>query len=234
MPRRAGWADRVDNARAKARTFDSLSSPRPAVAFSYYGSLWIRYLFRSALEYSQCPSVVTSIADLSLSANGVMHEGAVSARLGLPGMPASAEETAVARDIALAQMTGARVHLTHLSTAGSIDLVRRAKVDGTRITCDVTPHHLAMTDEWVAGSRAFVWEVEDEALLGVPYDSSTKVNPPLRTRADVRALWADSRMGLSTRSLPTRPPRFGPERFVRSSAFGISGLETALPLVWAA
>src|SRR5439155_1722786 len=69
------------------------------------------------------------------------------------------------------------------------DLVELAEAGGAPVTCDVTPHHLAMTDEWVAGSRAFVWEVEDEALRAVPYDSATKVNPPLRTRADVRALW---------------------------------------------
>src|SRR5437867_12671603 len=162
-----------------------------AVAFSDDGNpVEDARLFRSALEYSRVTGrpVIEHAQDMSLSAKGVMHEGAVSARLGLPGMPAAAEETAVARDIALAKMTGGRLHLTHLSTAGSIELVRRAKADGAPVTCDVTPHHLAMTDEWVAGSRAFVWEVEDEALQGVPYDSSTKGNPPLRGRADLPAL----------------------------------------------
>jgi dihydroorotase len=162
-----------------------------------------------------------------------MHEGVVSARLGLPGMPASAEEVAVARDIALAKMTGARVHLTHLSTAGSIELVRRAKVDGVPITCDVTPHHLAMTDEWVAGSRAFAWEVEDEALRGVPYDSSTKVNPPLRARADVRALWAGLADGTVDAIATDHAPHVSTRKDVEfdQAAFGISGLETAVPLV---
>src|SRR5213593_3298 len=133
-----------------------------AVAFSDDGSpVDDARLFRSALEYSRSAGrvVIEHAQDLSLSAKGVMHEGSVSARLGLPGMPVAAEESAVARDIALARMTGARLHLTHLSTAGSIDLVRRAKADGVPVTCDVTPHHLAMTDEWVAGSRALAWDV---------------------------------------------------------------------------
>jgi len=207
-----------------------------AVAFSDDGSpVEDARLFRSALEYACVIGrpVIEHPQDVALSAKGVMHEGAVSARLGLPGMPAAAEETAVARDIALARMTGARLHLTHLSTAGSIELVRRAKAEGAPITCDVTPHHLAMTDEWVAGSRAFAWEVADEALQGVPYDSSTKVNPPLRTRADVRALWE----GLADGTVDAIATDHAPHASVRKdvefdqAAFGISGLETALPLV---
>src|SRR6266568_1996728 len=207
-----------------------------AVAFSDDGNpVEDARLFRSALEYSRSAGrvVIEHPQDLSLSAKGVMHEGSVSARLGLPGMPAAAEESAVARDIALARMIGARLHLTHLSTAGSIDLVRRAKADGVPVTCDVTPHHLAMTDEWVAGSRAFAWEVEDEALRAVPYDSSTKVNPPLRARADVRALWA----GLADGTVDAIATDHAPHASVKKdlefdqAAFGISGLETALALV---
>src|SRR5207302_1514085 len=138
-----------------------------AIAFSDDGSpVEDSHLFRSALEYARVTGrpVIEHAQDLALSAKGVMHEGSVSARLGLPGMPAAAEESAVARDIALARMTGANLHLTHLSTAGSIELVRRAKADGVPVTCDVTPHHLAMTDEWVAGSRARAWEVGGEAF----------------------------------------------------------------------
>ena len=148
-------------------------------------------------------------------------------------MPAAAEESAVARDIALARMTGANLHLTHLSTAGSIELVRRAKADGVPVTCDVTPHHLAMTDEWVAGSRALAWEVEDEALLAVPYDSSTKVNPPLRGRADVRALWAGLVDGTVDAIATDHAPHASVKKDVEfdQAAFGISGLETALALV---
>src|SRR5438309_10263274 len=207
-----------------------------AVAFSDDGNpVEDPRLFRSALEYARSAGrvVIEHPQDLALSAKGVMHEGVVSARLGLPGMPASAEEIAVARDIALAKMTGARVHLTHLSTTGSIELVRRAKADGAPITCDVTPHHLAMTDEWVAGSRALAWEVEDEALRGVPYDSSTKVNPPLRPRADVRALWAGLVDGTVDAIATDHAPHASVKKDVEfdQAAFGISGLETALALV---
>src|SRR3989454_3917738 len=141
-----------------------------AVAFSDDGSpVEDPRLFRSALEYARASGrpIIEHAQDLALSAKGVMHEGSVSARLGLPAMPAAAEEAAVARDLALAKLAGARLHLTHLSTAGSVELVRRAKADGALVTCDVTPHHLAMTDEWVAGSRAFAWEGEDRAPRGV-------------------------------------------------------------------
>jgi dihydroorotase len=207
-----------------------------AVAFSDDGSpVEDSRLFRSALEYARFAGrpIIEHAQDLALSAKGVMHEGSVSARLGLPGMPAAAEEAAVARDIALARTAGGRLHLTHLSTAGSIDLVRRAKADGAAVTCDVTPHHLAMTDEWVAGSRAFAWEVEDEALRGVPYDSSTKVNPPLRSRADVRALWAGLADGTVDAIATDHAPHASVVKDVEfdQAAFGISGLETALPLV---
>lgn len=207
-----------------------------AVAFSDDGSpVEDGRLFRSALEYSRVTGrpVIEHPQDVLLSAKGVMHEGTVSARLGLPGMPAAAEETAVARDIALAKMTGGRLHLTHLSTAGSIELVRRAKADGAPITCDVTPHHLAMTDDWVAGSRAFAWEVPDEALQGVPYDSSTKVNPPLRGHADVRAVWAGVADGTVDAIATDHAPHASVKKDVEfdQAAFGISGLETALALV---
>jgi dihydroorotase len=207
-----------------------------AVAFSDDGSpVEDPRLFRSALEYARVTGrpVIEHPQDLALSARGVMHEGAVSARLGLPGMPVAAEEAAVARDIALVKATGGRLHLTHLSTAGSIELLRRAKVEGVPITCDVTPHHLAMTDEWVAGSRAFAWEVEDEALMGVPYDSATKVNPPLRTRADVRALWAGLVDGTVDAIATDHAPHASVKKDVEfdQAAFGISGLETALALV---
>src|SRR5256714_9702054 len=207
-----------------------------AVAFSDDGNpVDDARLFRSALEYARSAGrvVIEHAQDLSLSAKGVMHEGAVSARLGLPGMPAAADETAVARDIALAKMTGARLLLTHLSTAGSIDLVRRANANGIPVTCDVTPHHLAMTDEWVAGSRAFAWEVPDEALQAAPYDSSTKVNPPLRGHADVRALWAGIADGTVDAIATDHAPHSSIKKDVEfdKAAFGISGLETALALV---
>ena len=207
-----------------------------AVAFSDDGApVDDARLFRHALEYAHAKDllIIEHPQDLALSSKGVMHEGAVSARLGLPGIPAAAEESAVSRDIALAKLTGARLHLTHLSTAGSVELVRRAKREGIAVTCDVTPHHLAMTDEWVAGSRAFAWEREDAAPRGVPYDANTKMNPPLRSRADVRALWEGLADGTVDAIATDHAPHASTKKDVEfdQAAFGISGLETALPLV---
>ena len=212
-----------------------------AVAFSDDGDpVDDARLFRSALEYAHAARrpVMEHVQDRALSGRGVMHEGAVSAALGLAGMPAAAEESAVARDIAIAKLTGARLHLQHVSTAGALDLVRRAKADGIAITCEVTPHHLVLTDEWVAGSRAFVWEPMKGASLpqtprGVPYDSATKVNPPLRTAADARALWR----GIADGTVDAIATDHAPHASIRKdveyaeAAFGISGLETALSVL---
>lgn len=192
-----------------------------AVAFSDDGSpVGDAQLFRHALEYARTKDllIIEHAQDMELSGKGVMNEGVVSARLGLPGIPSAAEDTAVSRDIAIAEMTGARLHLTHISTRGAIASIRDAKARGIRITCDVTPHHLSMTDDWVGGNRAFAWEREgsrarvETATQGgsplsereqarrseresppapryMPYDAATKVNPPLRGLSDVRALW---------------------------------------------
>ena len=137
------------------------------------------------------------------------------------------------------------MHLTHLSTAGAVAFVRDAKSRHLRVTCDVTPHHLALTDDWVAGDRAFAWERDANASLaarsaararetrGVPYDANTKMNPPLRTLRDVRALWA----GLADGTIDAIATDHAPHASVRKevefdqAANGISGLETALPLV---
>jgi dihydroorotase len=207
-----------------------------AVAFSDDGSpVDDARLFRSALEYARARDllIIEHPQDVALSGRGVMHEGSVSARLGLAGIPAAAEETAVARDLVLAKLTGARLHLTHLSTAGSVELVRRAKGEDVRVTCDVTPHHLAMTDEWVAGARAFAWDERDDSSSAMPYDASTKVNPPLRTRADVRALWQAVADGTIDAIATDHAPHASVKKDVEydQAAFGISGLETALPLV---
>lgn len=235
-----------------------------AVAFSDDGApVDDARLFRHALEYARTKDllVIEHAQDMKLSGTGVMHEGFVSARLGLPGMPSAAEETAVARDIALAEMSGARLHLTHISTRGAIASIRNAKARGIRITCDVTPHHLAMTDDWVAGSRALAWEREPPlARIGpasvssanlappsrsrlslegapapsaTPYDSATKVNPPLRSLSDVRALWD----GLVDGTVDAIATDHAPHASVRKdvefdqAAFGISGLETAISLL---
>ena len=208
-----------------------------AVAFSDDGSpVDDAQLFRHAMEYARTKDllIIEHAQDMGLSGKGVMHEGVVSARLGLPGIPSAAEETAVARDISIAEMTGARLHLTHVSTKGAIASIRDAKARGIRVTCDVTPHHLSMTDDWVAGSRAFAWEREPSlAPTATPYDSTTKVNPPLRAWSDVRALWE----GLADGTVDAIATDHAPHASVRKdvefdqAAFGISGLETALLLV---
>jgi dihydroorotase len=219
-----------------------------AVAFSDDGSpVADSSLFRHALEYARARDLllIEHPQDLALSGKGVMHEGAVSATLGLPGMPSAAEESAVARAISIAGAVGARVHLTHLSTAGAIAMVRDAKARGIRVTCDVTPHHLALTDDWVAGDRRLAWEKDTRVpqqaqgsssggkpSAGIPFDANTKMNPPLRTLRDVRALWA----GLADGTIDAIATDHAPHASVRKevefdqAAFGISGLETALPL----
>ena len=219
-----------------------------AVAFSDDGSpVSDSRLFRSALEYARAAGrvVIEHSQDLALSGQGVMHEGAVSAALGLPGMPAAAEEAAVARDLSLARLSGGHLHLTHLSTRGAVELVRQAKAGGLAVTADVTPHHLTLTDEWVAGSRLFAFEElgPDVRTLergprqaaGPPYDTNTKVNPPLRTRADVEACWAGLRDGTIDAIATDHAPHASIRKDVeyQDAAFGISGLETALPLLLA-
>ena len=207
-----------------------------AVAFSDDGApVSDARLFRSALEYARITGrpISEHAQDEALSAGGVMHEGVVSARLGLPGVPAAAEETAIARDLALAKLTGGRLHLAHVSTAGAIGLVRRAKAEGLAVTAEVTPHHLALTDAWVAGSRAFAWEPAGAAPDVAPYDTATKVNPPLRAAADVKACWD----GLMDGTIDAIATDHAPHSAVRKdveyqdAAFGISAFETAVPLL---
>jgi dihydroorotase len=214
-----------------------------AIAFSDDGSpVDDTRLFQHALEYARSKDllIIEHAQDLALSGKGVMNDGAVSAALGLAGIPNAAEESAVARAILLSGAADARVHLTHVSTAGSVDLIRAAKSRGIRVTCDVTPHHLAMTDDWVRGRRAFAWEqglkgesTGDERPAGTPFDSNTKMNPPLRRLHDVRALW----IGLVDGTIDAIATDHAPHASVRKdvefdqAAFGISGLETALPLV---
>jgi dihydroorotase len=205
-----------------------------AVGFSDDGSpVADAQLFRSALEYARAAGrpILEHAQDLALSANGVMHEGVVSARLGLAAMPAAAEESAVARDLSLVKLTGGRLHLAHLSTAGGVELVRRAKRDGLLVTAEVTPHHLALTDDWVAGSRAFAWE--DDGPRAGPYDTATKVNPPLRTAADVRACWAGLMDGTIDAIATDHAPHASTRKDVeyQEAAFGISVFETAVPLL---
>ncbi|MEK7847341.1 MAG: dihydroorotase, partial [Chloroflexota bacterium] len=190
-----------------------------AVAFSDDGSpVADARLMRHALEYSLSFGlpIMEHAEDTALSREGAMHEGEVSLRLGLRGIPAAAEEAAVARDIALVRLTGARLHLCHLSTAGAVEMVRRAKEQGLPVTCEVTPHHLTLTHERVA--------------FPIPYDTNAKVNPPLRTRKDVDALIQGLRDGVIDAIATDHAPHTVVDKMVEfdDAPSGISGLETAL------
>jgi len=174
-------------------------------------------LMRRALEYGRTFDlpIIQHAEDTHLSHGGVMNEGESSTRAGLPGQPAEAEEVIVARDLILVEMTGARYHVAHASTARTVEMVRQAKARNLPVTCEVTPHHLVLTDE---------------ACLG--YDTSTKMYPPLRTHADVEALkrgLADGTIdAIATDHAPHSPNQKNVE--FDCAAFGIIGLETALPI----
>jgi dihydroorotase len=178
--------------------------------------------------------------DAALAEGTVMRAGTVATRLGLAGWPASAELTVVERDIALAAETGGWLHVTHLSTSAALEAVRRAKANGVRVTCDVTPHHLALTDAWVAGDRRFAWEEPGDAYAALDpalaYDGSCRVNPPLTTRDDALALLAGVADGtvdaIATDHAP-HPPEGKLVEFA-DAAPGMIGLETALSLGLAA
>jgi len=174
-------------------------------------------LMRRALEYARLFDlpVVVHEEDRHLAAGGVMHEGLVSLRLGLRGVPAAAEEVMVARDLALAELTGGRLHVAHVSTAGSVALIRAARARGVRVTAEATPHHLFLTDEAVAG-----------------YDTNAKMAPPLRPRSDVDALRAAVADGTIEVIATDHAPHHRDEKDVEfeAAANGVIGLETALPL----
>jgi dihydroorotase len=188
-----------------------------AVAFSDDGNpVASSSLMRHALEYANTfgRPVVDHCEDPALTHGAAMHEGAVSERLGLPGWPAAAEDIMVARNVALAEATGAHMHIAHLSTAGAVEIVRMAKRRGIRVTAEVTPHHLTLTDEWVERGA---------------YDANCKVNPPLRTPKDVEALIA----GLLDGTIDAIATDHAPHAVVdkacefEQAAFGISNIETA-------
>jgi dihydroorotase len=174
-------------------------------------------LMRRALEYAGALGVTLAqhCEDAGLAGGGCVHEGEWSSRLGLPGVPSEAEEIMVARDLALARLTGARLHLLHLSTAGSVELVRRAKADGSTVTAEAAPHHFTLTHEVVRS-----------------YDPVFKVNPPLRGAADVAAV----RAGLADGTVDAVATDHAPHlQEAKEQAFdeappGMLGLETALPL----
>jgi dihydroorotase len=176
-------------------------------------------LFRRALEYARSFDVPVAAheEDLALSDGGSMHEGAVSTRIGLRGMPTSAEEVMVARDVLLAELTGGRLHLCHLSTSTALDLVRTAKQRGLAVSCEVAAHQFVLTDEDVAGAN---------------YDPNWKTNPPLRSAAEVEAVLQAIYDGTVDAIVSDHEPHHADEKELDFSEapFGIVGLETAVPL----
>jgi dihydroorotase len=176
-------------------------------------------LMRRALEYVRAFGGVVSqhAQDPHLAGpSACCHEGELSGRLGLPGWPGIAEESIVARDVMLARHTGSRVHVAHVSTAGTVEVVRWAKAQGIDVTAEVTPHHLVLTTDLVAG-----------------YDPTFKVNPPLRPREDAEALRAALADGTIDAVATDHAPhaRHDKEHAFVDAAFGMLGLETALPVV---
>lgn len=165
-------------------------------------------------------------------ATGAMHEGEVSRRLGIPGIPAVAEEIIIARDIMLADLTGGWLHVLHVSTGRGADLVRRAKAERIRVTAEVMPHHLLMSDTWIEGNRELHNVNEPVGERASAGDPNTKVNPPLRTVDDTRQLLDALRDGtfdlVSTDHAPHAEPEKQGSTF-EAAAFGLSGLEFALP-----
>jgi dihydroorotase len=177
-------------------------------------------VMRRAMEYAiafDLP-VVDHCEDLHLAEGGCMNEGLVSTELGLPGIPAAAEDVMVARNIALAELTGARLHLAHISTEGSVRLVREAKSRGIRVTAEACPHHFTITEEVVRG-----------------YNTHAKMNPPLRTWKDVRAIKEGLRDGTIDVIATDHAPHATQEKQqgFTEAPFGIVGLETAWPLTLA-
>ena len=176
-------------------------------------------LFRRALEYAQLFDlpVIQHCEDLNLSKGGVMHEGAWSTRLGLKGIPSSAEDTMVSRDLILTESTGGKYHVAHLSTKRAVDMVRNAKAQGLRITAEVTPHHFTLTDAAVS-----------------EFDTNAKMNPPLRSQEDVNAL----RRGILDGTIDAIASDHAPHHInlkmleFDRAPFGITGLETAVGLAF--
>jgi dihydroorotase len=189
-----------------------------AVGFSDDGlPLTSGEMMRRALEYAKPFGfpIISHAEDLSIAGKGVMNEGFVATELGLKGIPWVAEDAMIARDIMLAEFTGGRLHLAHVSTKGGVTLVREAKKRGVAVTCEVTPHHFTLTEEAVRG-----------------YNTNAKMNPPLRAAGDVVAL----REGLADGTVDAIATDHAPHHFDEKNVEfaialnGIVGLETALPL----
>ena len=172
-------------------------------------------IMKQALEYSLIFGLPISdhCEDAMLSEGGQINEGIIATRLGLKGIPNAAEENVIARDIALAKLTGARIHICHISSEGSVELVRNAKKDGVNITAEVTPHHLTMDEEMV-----------------LDFDTNAKVNPPLRTQKDIAALVAGLKDNTIDIIATDHAPHTDNDKLCEFAVapFGISGFETAM------
>jgi len=177
-------------------------------------------VMRRAMEYARAfdVPVVDHCEDLHLSEGGCMNEGVISTELGLPGIPSAAEDVMVARNVSLAELTGARLHLAHISTAGSVRMVREAKARGLKVTAEACPHHFTLTEETTRG-----------------YNTHAKMNPPLRTSQDVQAIKDGLRDGTIDVIATDHAPHATQEKQQEftEAPFGIVGLETALPLTLA-
>lgn len=189
------------------------------VAFSDDGEpIFDAGMMRRALEWSLMLGLTISCheEDKCLSCGGAMNESSLSSRMGLVGMPKVAEEVMIARDIELARTTGGRAHICHVSTARGVELIRRAKQDGIRITGEVTPHHLVLTEDAVA-----------------EYDTNAKMSPPLREQEDVDALVRGIQDGTLDAVASDHAPHELDRKMVEFSqaAYGILGLQTSLPLI---
>jgi len=174
-------------------------------------------LMRRALEYARPfgAVIISHAEDLELVGAGVMNDGFVAAEMGLKGIPWVAEDAATARDVMLAEFTGGRLHVAHVSTRGSVEIVRAAKARGVQVTAEATPHHFTLTEEAVRG-----------------YNTDAKMNPPLRTAEDVAAVRAGLADGTLDAIATDHAPHHLDEKNVEFNLAmnGIVGLETALPL----
>ena len=211
-------------------------------------------ILRNALAYAGALGVpiIDHPEDPALTEGAEASEGYVATVLGLRGWPVSGEAGAVARAItiladAVRDVPGARLHLTHVSTAAALDHVRAGKAAGLPVTCDVTPHHLGFTDEWIAGARRWAWEAvgedgrardpwTDGALVARPFDTSLRVNPPLRSAEDAAACLAALADGTADAIATDHAPHTEVDKHVEFgwASNGISGIETAIGIVLAA
>ncbi|HTO99082.1 MAG TPA: dihydroorotase [Myxococcales bacterium] len=188
-------------------------------------------VMRRALEYARDVGVPVMVhaEDLTLSASGAMNEGPVATRLGLAGIPAAAEVAMVQRDLLLAEMTGARLHVAHVSAQGSVRALREAKARGVRVTAEAAPHHFTLTEESVAGVPPAAHAGQP---AGEPYDTHAKMNPPLRAESDRQAVVAALEEGIIDAIATDHAPHGPLDKQVEfvQAATGVIGLETSLAL----